>query len=390
MKSVGLIVEYNPFHNGHLYHINAAKTKSEAAVMIAVMSGNFVQRGTPAIFDKWKRAEMALKNGVDLVVELPFSSAVASADYFATGAVELLSALNCESICFGTDNHQLDYQKFGQLALLHQKRIAQRLAELPDNLNYPAKMTLIWQEILGSNYSFNTPNHLLAMGYAQANAKLEKPMQLIPIIRNKVSFHQLNRIDDFASATAIREMTFNGQFSEIQKVVPKNVWHYYENSKPIFPEMIFNLLKYQILSASYQELSGIHQMKEGLEYKLKKVISSVNSLDKLIENLKSKRYTYAYLSRLMTYILVNVSDFEIQESRRVNFIHILGFSNRGQKYLQTNKNQFNLPVLSKIGRDDQIYNLDLKADSIYQLLAPEIPSQNYGRVPIRSYTDEAF
>lgn len=382
MKTVGLIVEYNPFHNGHLHHIRMAKRQTDAQVVIAVMSGNFVQRGTPAIFDKWQRAEMALKNGVDLVIELPFASAVASADYFASGAVKLLSDLKCEAICFGTDNQQLDYQSFGQLAVLHQKRIDKRLIELPNNLNYPAKMTIIWQEILGSDYSFNTPNHLLAMGYAQANARLEHPMQLVPILREKVDFHQLERIDNFASATAIREMAFNEQFSEIKQVVPENIWQYYENSKLIFSEAIFNLLKYRILSASYQELANIHQMKEGLEYKLKKNISTVHSLNEFIESLKSKRYTYAYLSRLMTYILINVSDFDMQESRKQPFIHILGFSNRGRSYLKTHKNQFNFPVLSKIGRAEEIYNLDLKADSIYQLLADGISSQSFGRVPI--------
>ncbi|MBS7576695.1 MULTISPECIES: nucleotidyltransferase [unclassified Enterococcus] len=384
MKTVGIIVEYNPFHNGHLYHIEAAKRLTGADAVIAVMSGNFVQRGAPAIFDKWQRAEMALKNGVDLVVELPFASAVASADYFASGAIELLSALNCEAVCFGTDNQQLDYQKFGQLALINQDWIAKRLADLPDNLNYPAKMTVIWQALLGDRFVFNTPNHLLALSYAQANAKLKQPMRLIPILREKVAYHQLNRVDHLASATAIRQMTANNQFSQIQQVVPRNVWSYYQNGTPIFPETIFNLLKYRILSASLRELASIHQMKEGLEYKLKKVILTANSLDELIKGLKSKRYTYAYLSRLMSYILINVSDCEILAARKQGFIHILGFSKCGQDYLKVNKNQFKLPVLSKIGRDDVIYQLDLRVDAIYQLLAPKIPSQSFGRVPIRT------
>lgn len=382
MKAVGLIVEYNPFHNGHVYHIQQAKEKSQAEVVIAVMSGNFVQRGAPAIFDKWTRSEMALKNGVDLVIELPFATAVSSADYFAKGAVSILDKLFCQSICFGTDDNSMDYEEFGKLASEHQEFIAERLAQLPNNLNYPAKMTLIWQELLKQTHAFNTPNHLLAISYAKANAKLSNPMQLIAIPRKAVDFHQLESVGAFASATAIRKQLINKEYLKITPVVPANTLEALKNAPRVDEAAMFRLLKYRVLSSSITELRNIHQMKEGLEYKIKKIIKDTHSLEEFLAKLKSKRYTHAYLSRLVIYLVLNVTDNEIDYARLHQSIHILGFSKKGQSYLSKYKKQFQLPVISTVGRDVVDLELDLKADAIYQILNAKVPEQNFGRFPM--------
>ena len=152
------------FHNGHEYLLSQAE-----GVKIVAMSGNFVQRGEPAIVDKWTRAEMALRNGADLVVELPFLVAVQSADYFAQGAVDILERLGVDKLAFGTEEN-LDYQHFSQIYEDNQQKMVDYLQSLPDNLSYPQKTQKMWETFAGVNFTGNTPNHILGLSYAKACA----------------------------------------------------------------------------------------------------------------------------------------------------------------------------------------------------------------------------
>ena len=181
MKACGIIVEYNPFHNGHRYHAQQARQQSGAEVVIAIMSGNFLQRGEPALLDKWARAEEALQNGVDLVIELPTAWSVQSADYFAKGGIKLLQALQCESLCFGTDSTSaIDYAAFGQFVQENQSLIDQTFHALTDKqLSYPQKMTAVFRQVYPeSRFDFSSPNHILGMSYAKENATYPTPMTL--------------------------------------------------------------------------------------------------------------------------------------------------------------------------------------------------------------------
>ena len=203
MTITGIIAEFNPFHNGHKYLLEQAE-----GLKIVAMSGNFVQRGEPAIIDKWTRAQMALDSGADLVVELPFLTAVQSADYFAQGAVDILARLGIDTLIFGTEE-VLDYQALSALYGEKAEQMMAFLQTLPETLSYPQKTQLMWETFAGIDFSGNTPNHILGLAYAKACAG--KTIQLQPIQRMGAGFHSEEKVA-IASATAIRKHMADADF----------------------------------------------------------------------------------------------------------------------------------------------------------------------------------
>ncbi|MCA5011378.1 MULTISPECIES: nucleotidyltransferase [unclassified Enterococcus] len=387
MKSCGIIVEYNPFHNGHQYHAKMARELSQADVVIAVMSGNFLQRGEPAIIDKWTRAKEALNHGVDLVVELPFAYAVQSADYFARGGIKLLHALECDSLCFGTDDRsEMDYQRFGEFVKDHQTEIDQQYQTIKNNgMSYPQQMTEVFRKIYPENgLNFSTPNHILGLSYAKENAHYDKPMVLYPLKREQAGYHDLKIHSRFASATAIRQAVFANELSGIRQVLPEQVSKDLEQAAIVSWENYWPLLKYKLISSSIEELQEIYQMKEGIEYRLKEAAKDADSFSVFIEKAKTKRYTWTRLQRLATYLLINVSQQEIEASWRHSHLHVLGFTEKGQQYLKEKKKTVSLPLITKVSKtlNDRL-SLDIRSDQIYRLGNTAISEQNFGRSPIR-------
>lgn len=384
MRACGIIVEYNPFHNGHKYHAKMARELSQADVVVAVMSGNFLQRGEPAIIDKWLRAKEALENGVDLVVELPIHWSLQSADYFARGGISLLQALKCDSYCFGTDAAaEFDYQAFGEFVNYNQTLINQTFNEIENpNMTYAQKMTEVYRKIYPQlQLTGEEPNHILGLSYAQENARFSEPMKNIPLKRIGAGYHSKEITNAIASATAIRQAVLNDQ--NISQVVPKQTEADLNNYQ-ISWENFWSLLKYRILSSSLLELQGIYQMTEGLEYRLKQFISQANHFEEFVELVKTKRYTKTRIQRLLTYVLLNIKHTDMKEAWENDYLHILGFTKKGQAYLKENKKDFSLPILSKIGKpEEEKYTLAVKADQVYQLATSKILEQNFGRYPIQ-------
>ena len=390
MKACGMIVEYNPFHNGHLYHLKQSKQKSNADVMIAVMSGNFLQRGEPAIIDKWHRAKSALANGADLVIELPVEWSVQSADYFATGGLKLLHALGCEILCFGTDQVQaFDYQSLGQLLASRQEELNAIYQAIDDpKLTYAQKMMQVFSRF-DSRLTFqpNQPNHILALAYAQANAKLKRPLTLVPIQRLQAAYHDETLPDltqpkmlDIASASAIRKSFFAKQ--AIEDFLPASSLVDLKE-QAVNWEDYFPYLKYRILSSTIEELGQIYQMVDGLEYKLKQVITEVTSFAQLIQAIKSKRYTQVRLQRLLLYVLLNIQKAAMTKQHAQLSLHVLGFSEKGQEYLRQQKKVCQYPIITRMSQSAALkMPLLIKSDRIYQLAKPTIAEQNFGRLPI--------
>lgn len=382
MKACGVIAEYNPFHNGHKYQLKTARQKSQADVMIVAMSGNFLQRGEPAVIDKWTRSEAALKNGADLVVELPLHWSLQAADFFAQGGVSLLAALGCSSLAFGTDEkNDFDYPSFGRYLKEHPTEIdlAYKNVDRPE-LTYAQKMAVVFSQLLPDfSLTKDQPNHVLGMTYAQENARLERPMTLLPIQRLQVSHHSLDISGEIASATAIRRALQQG--GDIKALVPP------EMSAPLQRYQIkwdhfWPLLRYQILCTSTEELGQIYQMVEGLEYRLKKKILTATSFDTYVEAVKSKRYSRTRIQRLLTYVLLNIRDAEMKNSWQEDYLHLLGFSQKGQRYLRQIKKKLALPLVTNVGRQEaERYALNVKADNIYQLGNSKVKEQNFGRFP---------
>ena len=361
MTITGIIAEFNPFHNGHKYLLDQTE-----GLKIVAMSGNFMQRGEPAIVDKWTRAQMALENGADLVVELPFLVSVQAADFFGQGAVELLARLGIDSLAFGTEE-VLDYQKIADLYAERGREMEAFMENLPDSLSYPQKTQAMWKEFAGLDFSGDTPNHVLALAYAKAVAG--QKIKLHPIQRQGAGYHSVDKDVDFASATALRQHQNDQNF--LERFMPSVAL--FENASKVNWEDYYPLLRYQILSNP--NLTTIYQVNQEMAVRIKDAIKTAQSIEELVEAVATKRYTKARVRRLLTYILLQARESALPEA-----IHVLGFTEKGRQHLKTLKEQVHL--VSRIGKEPWDA-MTQKADQIYQLGQQSIAEKNLGRVPIR-------
>ena len=365
MTVTGIIAEFNPFHNGHKYLLEQAK-----GLKIVAMSGNFMQRGEPAIVDKWIRAQMALENGADLVVELPFLVSVQAADFVGQGAVDILARLGIDTLAFGTEE-VLDYQKIADLYAERGQEMKFFMENLPDSLSYPQKTQAMWKEFACLDFSGDTPNHVLALAYAKAVARHN--IKLHPIQRQGAGYHSVDKDVDFASATALRQHQNDQDF--LERFMPSA--KLFENASKVNWEDYYPLLRYQILSNP--DLTNIYQVNQEMAVRIKDAIKTAQSMEELVEAVATKRYTKARVRRLLTYILVQARENALPEC-----IHVLGFTEKGRQHLKSLKEQVHL--VSRIGKEPWDA-MTQKADQIYQLGHPSIAEQNFGRVPIRIETN---
>ena len=360
MTVTGIIAEFNPFHNGHKYLLSQAE-----GVKIVAMSGNFVQRGEPAIVDKWTRTRMALENGADLVLELPFLVAVQSADYFAQGAVDILECLSVDTLVFGTEE-VLDYQYFSQIYGDNRQKMVDYIQDLPDDLSYPQKTQKMWEKFAGVKFTGNTPNHILGLSYAKACAG--KAIEILPIKRQGAGYHSQEENLKYASATALRERLncpdFLEKFTPAHELLiqsPKVTW-----------SALYPLLRYQIIS--HPDLTSFYQVNQELAVRLQEAVKSSYSVEELVEQVATKRYTKARIRRILTYILVGARNDQLPSG-----IHILGFTQAGREHLKKMKGKTDF--ISRIGQEPWD-SLTQRADCIYQLGNAQLEEQNFGKIPI--------
>lgn len=353
----GIVAEFNPFHNGHQYLLSQAD-----GLKIVIMSGNWMQRGEPAIVDKWTRAQMALDNGADIVVELPFFASVQSADYFAQYAVSMLADLGINQLVFGTDSDETNYDHLRQVYQEQSAAMQSFLASQPEHLSHPEKLQGMWQTFAGIQFDGQTPNHILGLAYTKAVAGLSRQISMRPIQRLGSGFHD-ETLSTMASATAIRKHAD----SDLADVMPD--FKRFQAAPKVTWSDFFPLLKYKLLSS---ELTDIFQMNEELAVRLKSAIKRVVDFESLVAEVATKRYTKARVRRLLTYVLVNVP--KSQQFMKLK-PHVLGFSEAGQGHLK----QYD--VVTRVGKDYED-TLTLQADAIYRLGHSHLPEQNYGRRPI--------
>lgn len=358
MSSVGIICEYNPFHNGHLYHLNKIKEIYHDDAIVLILSGNYTQRGDFSIIDKWKKTEIAKKMGIDLIVELPFPFATQSADLFSYGAVTLLEKLKVEKLVFGSESDNID----------DLETIAKCQIENPDfdklvkvyskfGYNYPTAINNSIYDLTGKKV--DTPNDLLGVSYVKTI--LENNYNIKPICIKRTNDYHDKELKDISSGTSIREALKNND--DVSKSIPEVVLPYLKDLH--FKDDYFNLLKYKIITE--KDLNIYQTVDEGLGDKIKKVINEVNSYDELIEKLKSKRYTYNKISRMLLHILVGFTKDMADDMKEINYIRILGFSKKGQAYLNKVKKDIDIDILSKFVRNNKYLELELKTTEIYSL-----------------------
>lgn len=364
VHAVGLITEYNPFHNGHLYHLQQAKKVTGADTVVVVMSGNFTQRGEPTLMDKWQRTREALLNGADLLIELPVFMAVQPAHRFAAGAVELLAHLGVQEIVFGAEHPEWDFQRL----VTASEQVSQQDFNAY-NATYATQFNQALEEITGKKLT--DPNDILAFAYFKAVHDAQWPLQLIPIGRRGSQYHDHTINGQIASASAIRQAVLNKQ--RVDRVVPEPTNHDLSQLRQLPSwDRLYPLLRNYLIQTPVNQLAQIYQMAEGLEYRMKRAAEQSMTFADFMRLVKTKRYTYAHLLRQSLYTTLELREAEVAEHIQKPYLHVLGFTQQGRQYLHSIKKQVAIPLVTKVGQNERIglLDLDYRAGKLYQSFTP--------------------
>lgn len=360
--STGIICEYNPFHNGHLYHLNKVKELFPNDTIILVMSSHFLQRGDSSLINKWDKTEIALNYGVDVVIELPFVFSSQGADIFAKGAIEILKSLNVEHLVFGSESFDTDLLKKIAKTQIENPLFDKKVEEYVNTgMNYPTAMAKAVENIL--SVKLDKPNDLLAISYIKEIIKQKANIEPVSIKRTN-DFHSLKLEEEIASATSIREALKNNQ--DVSKYVPF-LTNTFLKKEISFIDNYFELLKYKIIS-EINNLNIYQTVDEGIENRIKKYIYKSNNLDELITNIKTKRYTYNKIKRMLTHILCSYTKEEANRTKKSEYIRVLGFNSKGRKYLNLIKKGSSLPIITGFSNiNSEILDIEMRVSSIYFL-----------------------
>ncbi len=356
-KVLGIIAEYNPFHNGHLYHLEASKKLTAADYTVAIISGNFTQRGSTSIVDKWSKTKMALENGIDLVIELPVLYSISSAENFADGAIKILNSLGIvDYLSFGAETSDISILNNIANILYSEPEEYKKLLsiELEKGLSFPkARENALLDYIKNSDdivpenriidfekYSkvLSSPNNILGIEYLKALKKYKSSIKPVCISRFKAEYNSSNFSENIASATAIRELIKNKNFDTIKTVIPlesSSVLMDCINSGCVVPDLnrFEKEIIYTLRKMSIEEIANIPDVSEGLEFSIKKAANSCNNINEFLDIVKSKRYTITRLQRILLYALLSISKENMQLSKKVEkpYIRVLGFNDNGKK-----------------------------------------------------------
>ena len=391
MKICGIVAEYNPFHNGHKYQIEQTKKLTNCDCVIAVMSGNFIQRGLPALFDKWTRAKMAIENGVDIVIELPACYATSSAEFFAHGAVGIIDALNCvDVISFGSKYNDVEVLK-RIASVLHSepeeyKKLLQK--ELKKGTSYPIARSNALKNFLKKEFNSKLleeilldSNNILAIEYLKALLTYDSPITPCAIERIGGDYNSTNVVGNICSATGIREMLQNNNLERLPDVVPEKTLEIIEKELTLgkAPMTINNFEKEILLllrKLSTDELFQISDVTEGLENVLKKSANEAFEIDSLIEKIKTKRYTKTRVQRILIHTLLGIKKNILQEQKETpQYARILAFSKTGKKMIPELVKKSRIPIVTSVNKfiknstdsQKEMLTLDILATDIYSL-----------------------
>lgn len=402
MKVVGIIAEYNPFHNGHKYMIDKAKEATGADYVVVVMSGDFTQRGTPAITDKYLRTEMALKNGADLVIELPVHYACSSAEYFAKGAVCLLDKLGVvDYLCFGSEAGDIERLTAVAKVLADEPEVYKQnlRLNLRRGLSYPLArnraLELTIPDFITYSDIIKTPNNILAIEYIKAIIQQESTMKPCTIRRIGSGYHDYKLKAAYSSAISIREsLQHTNSLSMIEDQVPKSCYDLlntqYKKTYPIYLEDFAQLLHYRLISEVENGYDTYADISPELSDKIKKNIYKFDSTKNFCDLLKTKDMTHARISRCLGHILLGLKQVELDELKMYGLIHyarVLGFKEGCDALLKGIKKHSSIPFitkpadayehLSEIGFKQ--FKKDIEVAHIYEMIA----SVKYGH-PLRN------
>ncbi len=349
--AIGIIAEYNPFHAGHEYQISQARKIFADAEIVAVMSGSFTQRGTPAFLDKWTRARLAISGGVDLVLELPFTSAVRSAQDFARGGVRILSRLGIiDKLVFGAEVADLSALQAAAKIFDEEFFHDELRGKMAAGISYAAAVTKILSRVTTLDEEiFRQPNNILAVEYLRALPESISPV-LIP--RIGASYGDLSLREKFSSAAAIRAAVRekNPEWGKISASVNKKSLDELKLAKEnlIREELLFRPILSKIFTSRLEDLREIFGMVEGLEFRIIDAARSAKNFDELIKKIVSRRYPTSRVKRLLLHLLIGLTAEEI--SQVDDFARVLAFNERGRILLKRIRAESTLPIVTKVAQ----------------------------------------
>lgn len=389
-KVLGIVAEYNPFHNGHLYHLEKSKKDTNSNYTVAIMSGNFTQRGSTSLIDKWSKAEAAIQCGVDLVIELPVLYAISSAENFAEGAIKILDSLKVvDSISFGAETADIEILDKCADVLLHEPRGYKTLLshELKKGLSYPKARENALMMYLNDIRKFanvlSSPNNILGIEYLKALKKLKSNIQPVAIPRYEAGYNDLTYTGNIASSTAIRNIIKNNGFHALQNLMPAPSYAtLVQNIKAghIVPDIsVFDKeIIYMLRKMTTSEIAELPDVSEGLEFAIKNAANSCNSIIEFLDIIKSKRYTTTRLQRILLYALLGITKKDMAFSKKFQpYVRVLGLNKKG-KFLISEIAKANpkLEIITSVKRftDDNanknlktVLDKDIWATNVYTL-----------------------
>ena len=381
MQVSAIICEYNPFHTGHKYQIDSIRENIEDVAIVCVMSGDFVQRGDVAIIDKHTRAKIAVENGADLVLQLPAFFSTQVAEIFARGGVSLINSLGCvDFLCFGSES--------GDIEKLYERANSDTDKEI-------LRQSLKAGNSFASSYftsesMINMSNDILATEYIRALQGVKSDIRPYAIKRQGANYNDKALNENFSSATAIRESLKKGDIAKIKSFIPSGSQNYFDIIK--FDEDFFELIKYSIISKK-DTLNEIFEIGEGLENRILSKIEESKDMEDLIKNIKSKRYTYTRIRRILFNILLDIKKTDIEEIKRRNFylpyVRVLAFNDRGREALKEIKKIGNIKMINKVANhnvqdayEKMLFEKDILATKIYNISKKSRYSDDYRATPI--------
>ena len=398
MKITGIITEYNPFHLGHLHHLNNAKKDTNCDGVICIMSGNFVQRGMPALTDKWTRAKMAVLNGVDLVIELPLVYAISSAEAFAEGAVNILNSTGVvDYLYFGSEHGAIeDLETIASTLLYEPQTFKDNIKiELDKGLPYHTARSFALKDTLPlvpCEEILKNSNNILGIEYIKALKKANSSIKPLTLQRAGSNYNDSSINSSLPSATSIRNaLKNNSKLESLKNYLPKETFFLLSDLTKngynfTFEEDTYPYIRYKLLTNG-ENINKVRDVKEGLDNKILKEISNSVSLQDLIMKTKSKRYTYTRITRILTYFFIGLNKYNTQEidNKTTTYIRTIAFNSTGSKILKEIKKKENIKIITKLPKniDDDKLKLDILGTKAYSILNSSVsPYDDYLKSPI--------
>ena len=387
MNVLGIIAEYNPFHNGHKYHIEQSKKELGCDYTVAVMSGNFVQRGEPAILNKWTRSKVALLNGVDLVIELPVIYSIASAEFFSNGAISTLNATNIIThLSFGSEEGSLyKLNKVADVLIAEPNEYSKLLKNnLSDGLSFAvARKTAIENYLDETVDCIDKSNNILAIEYLKSLKKLNSNILPHTIERIGARYNDTESVDNFSSATAIRNNIDN--LDMLKSNLPSSSYDELINNinSLIYANDFFPYIKLLIQRTSTKEMKLLPDVSEGLENRIIKVFEDAKSFEEAVDRISTRRYPATRIQRTLFHLLLDMK--KDITARPPEYIRILGFNNKGRELINLLKEKSSLPVIHNpqdLKATSKIMSYEVRATNIYNSISGDRINSDYYNSPV--------